>query len=133
MVKTSDLKEWLRARHDDLQFFQGPDIPDYPDAMCILTPTAGGGLSAEQVIDQPAWQLRVAGPQGDPNVTAAVAEDLIYAIEADIVINLPNQVLGGRRVIAAQRLGSQPTNLPSDSAGRVHFTVTVMLTTQSGY
>lgn len=132
-MRTGDLIGWLETRPVEIKYFQGPNIPDYPDKMCVVTPAPGGGLDVEMSIDNPAWQLRVIGPQGDPNATASVTEDLIYAIEAEIILNAPRVVMGGKRVKASQRFGSQPTNLPPDTAGRVHFVVTVLLTTESGY
>lgn len=130
---TADLRDHLGMHFPSIKWYQGPHIPDYPRKMGIVTPAPGGGFDMEMAMDRPGYQIRLISRQGDPNTVAAEVESDIYAVEQYLLTLPQGAVIGGHRVASVQRFGSQPTNLPIDTSNRVHFVVTVLVFTESGY
>lgn len=133
---TSDVKDWLAALMPAETFFQGPEIPKYPTRMVVVTPAQGAGLSMEFMFDQPSFQVHVVGPQTRDtrvNAGAAEAERLIYQVDKTILMAQYPIKITGHHITHAQRFGSGPSPLPTDSAGRAHFTCTYLFQAESGY
>jgi hypothetical protein len=133
---SSDVLEWVAGLLPAEKFFQGPELPKYPGRCGVISPAQGAGLSMEFAFDQPSFQVHVVGPQSrDPrvNASAKAAEQFIYMIDkAILMIQYPTSI-AGHHVTHAQRFGSGPSPLPTDSAGRAHFVCTYLLQAESGY
>ncbi len=135
-LMTSEVREWLAGLLPDEKFFPGPELPKYPGRMAVISPSQGGGLTVEFAFDQPSFQVHVVGRQsrdGRVNASAADAEQLIYLIDrAILTAQFPAQI-AGHHVTHAQRFGSGPSPLPTDSAGRAHFVCTYLVQAETGY
>jgi hypothetical protein len=135
-LMSSDVRRWLAELFPDERFEQGPEAPKYPGRMVLVTPSQGGGLSVEFAFDQPSFQIHVIGPQSrDARVNAAAeeAERLIFRIDRAILTTQWPREIAGHWVTHAQRFGSGPSPLPTDSAGRAHFVATYLMEAESGY
>lgn len=133
---SSDVKAWLEGLLPDEKFFQGPEAPKYPGRMVLVTPAQGGGLSMEFAFDQPSFQIHVIGEQSRDqrvNAAAADAERLIFQVDKVILNQFYPLSIAGHHVTHAQRFGSGPSPLPTDSAGRAHFVSTYLMEAESGY
>jgi len=133
---SSDVRGWLAAQFPDERFEQGPEAPKYPGRMVLVTPSQGGGLSMEFAFDQPSFQIHVIGPQSRDarvNEAQAAAERLIFQIDKAILCAPWPMTIAGHWVTHAQRFGSGPSPLPTDSAGRAHFVATYLMEAESGY
>lgn len=133
---SSDVRGWLASLLPAEKFFPGPEAPKYPRRMVLVTPTQGAGLSTEFAFDQPGFQIHVIGPQSrDTRVNdgAAEAERLIFQVDRAILMALYPISIAGHHITYAQRYGSGPSPLPTDSAGRAHFVATYIMEAESGY
>lgn len=133
---SGEIKDWLAARLPDEKFFQGPEAPKYPGRMVLVTPTQGAGLSMEFLFDQPGFQVHVIGPQSRDarvNDSAAQAERLIFQVDRAILTAQYPLSIAEHHVTHAQRFGSGPSPLPTDSAGRAHFVATYLVQAETGY
>lgn len=133
---SSDVRGWLAALMPEEKFFQGPEPPKFPGRMVLVTPAQGGGLVMEFAFDQPSFQIHVIGRQsrdGRVNDAAADAERLVYSVDKVILNQFYPISINGHHVTHAQRFGSGPSPLPTDSAGRAHFVATYLLEAESGY
>jgi hypothetical protein len=133
---TSDIVAWLAAGMPQEHFYQGPELPKDPGRMVVISPSQGGGLSMEFMFDQPSFQVHVVGPQSRDqrvNSSAAEAERLTYTVDRFILMAQYPASIAGHHVTHAQRFGSGPSPLPTDAAGRAHFTCTYLLQAESGY
>jgi hypothetical protein len=133
---SSDVRAWLAELLPDEKLFQGPEPPKYPGRMVLVTPAQGGGLVMEFAFDQPSFQIHVIGRQsrdGRVNDAATDAERLIYLVDKTILNAQYPLSIAGHHVTKAQRFGSGPSPLPTDSAGRAHFVATYLMEAESGY
>jgi len=102
----------------------GPDVPDMPDRVVVVTATSGAGEAMDGLMERPGFQLRVRGLQNDDNDAASLAlrldKHLRFATPATVA---------GVRVKAVQRLGDRPTLLGGvgDDAGRSTYTSTYIV------
>lgn len=133
---SSDVRAWLQAQFPNERFEQGPEPSKYPGSIVLVTPSQGGGLTMEMAFDQPSFQIHVIGPQSRDrrvNDAAEEAERLIYRVDRAILTAVWPQDIAGHHVTHAQRFGSGPSPLPTDSAGRAHFVATYLMEAESGY
>lgn len=135
-LMTSEVRVWLAGLLPAEKFFPGPELPKYPGRMAVISPSQGGGLAVEFAFDQPSFQVHVVGRQsrdGRVNDAAADAEQLIYLIDRAILTAQYPTSIAGHHVTHAQRFGSGPSPLPTDSAGRAHFVCTYLVQAETGY
>lgn len=134
---TSDLVIWSKIKIPTEQFFPGPDLPKYPKRMVIWSPSQGAGLATEWMTDQPGFQAHVVGPQSRDarvNASAEAAERLAYDVDRMMLTQIwQTEPVNGVRIVRAQRFGSGPSPLPTDTAGRAHFVCTYLIECVSGY
>lgn len=133
---SGEVKDWLAGMLPGEKFYQGPEAPKYPGRMVLITPSQGAGLSMEFAFDQPSFQVHVIGPQSRDtrvNASAVEAERLIYQVDKAILMVQYPASIAGHHVTHAQRFGSGPSPLPTDSAGRAHFVCTYLMQAESGY
>lgn len=133
---SSEVKDWLAALMPTEKFFQGPEAPKYPGRMVLITPSQGAGLTMEFAFDQPSFQVHVIGPQSRDtrvNAGAVEAERLIFQVDRAILCAQYPTSIAGHHVTHAQRFGSGPSPLPTDSAGRAHFVCTYLVQAETGY
>lgn len=86
----------------------GIDIPDMPDRVAIITPTAGAGDTCEGVFDRPGFQLRIRWDQNDPlgaEQAALTADRLIRFAPTSC------RLTDGTYLLSVQRVGGRPTQL----------------------
>lgn len=111
-----DLRTWLNTLVPN-KYLQGPGIPDVAGQYVLVTGLSGPGFDAEQAIDRPGFQLRVAGPTLRPDV----AETLAFALDSAIV-NTPYPTnIGNTRVILISRSGGVPAALETDAEDRTVY------------
>lgn len=133
---SSEVLDWLAGLLPAVKFFPGPELPKYPGACAVITPSQGAGLTMEFAFDQPSFQVHVVGPQsrdGRVNASSAAAERLIFTVDRAILCAAYPASIAGHHVTHAQRFGSGPSPLPTDSAGRAHFTCTYLMQAETGY
>ncbi len=136
MMRTKQLRGYLETLIPGEYFVTGPDIPKYPKRMVVVTPAGSAGLVMEDVMDQPTWQMHVVGKQsrdGRVNDSADDAEELMSLVDAAIIGPQYPVMIDGIRVIRAQRFGSGPSPLSTDSGGRAHYVGTYLFEHASGY
>lgn len=135
-LMTSDVREWLSGLLPAERVYQGPELPKMPERMIVVSPAQGAGLSMEFMFDQPSFQVHVVGPQSRDarvNESAAQAERLSFEVDRAILMTPYPTVIADHHVTHAQRYGSGPSPLPTDSAGRAHFVCTYLFQAESGY
>lgn len=76
LLTTLGLEVWLRGRGlgDGVAVLDGPEVPNDPGAMVVVSWLPGAGFSLEQMLDTPGFQLRIIGPQGNPEAARELAE-----------------------------------------------------------
>jgi hypothetical protein len=103
---------------------EGPYIPDMPDRVGVVTPTAGAGETMDGIGDTPGFQLLVRGEQNQPS------SGLRLALQADRLIRFspfPLTVPCGLRLLRVVRSGGGPAVLAmDDDADRVSATCTYL-------
>lgn len=119
------LAAWLRTHGmtDDVAAYEGPDIPDDPGAMIVVTILPGAGYMLEQMLDAPAIQVRSIGGQYDP----ASAQDLALGVDQTFTRCTWPQTIGGRVIVNVSRSGGAPSPDRVDPAGRTHYVCTYVL------
>lgn len=98
----------------DITVEPGPDLPDVPGRWVVLTPYGGPGLLLEGALDGRAWQVRVAGLQGNYDDAEAIAN----AIDVGLLSIVAGNDLG---VHGVQRVGGAPNPLLKDDSDRWQF------------
>lgn len=98
-------------------------IVSKPNRLIIIARTGGPGLAYEGLFDGISFQARIRGAQGDPDD----AETLADWVDKAFVDSLPPFDLAGHHVTRVSRLGSPPTFLLTDSAGRTHLTANYVI------
>lgn len=97
------------------------DIPEMPDLMTVVTPVGGRGLRMEGVADHSGFQLRVVGPQNDPDS----AEDVALVADKLILNARVPRTIGTTRLVSVSRQGGRPVALGKpDKGGRTSFVCT---------
>lgn len=116
---TAAIISWLQGLGADqgvpmLPGMVGQEIPDMPDRLAVVTETSGGPLRMEGLEDNPTFQLRFRGRQGD----ALDAQRLALAADRLIVFAPLPATVAGLRVWSVWRSGGRPTALlPDPSPG----------------
>lgn len=125
LLTTDHVEMWLRGRGlgEDVIVVDGPDIGPDPGAQVVVTWLPGAGFSLEQMLDTPAFQLRVIGPQGNPDAARELAE----RIDLELVgrDRWPG-FMGDRYVVIVTRSGGRPEHDRTDAANRAHYVCTYL-------
>lgn len=125
LLTTLMLETWLRERGlgDAVAVVNGPAIPGDPGALVVCTWLPGAGFTFEQMLDSPAFQLRVIGPQGNHGA----ARELSDRIDLELVARdaWPG-FMGGRYVVETRRTGGRPSHDRTDAANRAHYVCTYL-------
>lgn len=108
---------------NDLEFVVGPELPEMPDDLVMVTLTAGAGTSMEEIADSPGIQIVVRGMQEYPDLD--LDGPLRWAMQIDHYMRLesfPSEDWGDY-VFQVSRAGGAPTQLsPADDARRIIYT-----------
>jgi hypothetical protein len=124
-LTTTGLEAWLRSRGlgDDCNVLEGPDIPNDPGTLIVVSWLPGAGFSLEQMLDTPGFQLRVIGPQGSHHMSRELAERVDLELVAR---DLWPGFIGGRYVVEVRRAGGKPHHDRTDAANRAHYVCTYL-------
>lgn len=109
---------------DGVWFEPGPSLPDIPGRFIMLTRYGGPGEHFEGVLDQIAWQVRVAGLQNDYDDAESIADAIDVAF-----LSIHSQYIDGNWVSGVQRVGGAPNPLLKDDAERTHFVCSYIIDT----
>lgn len=142
MFSTSLLAQWCQTTFGllipdtGLTFLVGPDMPEMPDEVALITRLPGAGLKFEGAFDQPAFQFAVRGLQQDPNdVTDPLQtgpEQWADTIDGMVLSAAPNSAWG-TYVTAVDRAGGGPSPVQRLDAGRrATYTCTYVVTLATG-
>lgn len=120
---SAEIVVWLASlgigvgRALDVLVWEGPDYPDTPDELFVVTPIAGAGETLEGIGDMVGFQLLTRGPQLDPSGAQKMAYHADRAIRFS---GFPCDVAGGAlRLARVLRSGGAPALLgPADNAVR---------------
>lgn len=106
--------------------YDGPDIPDDPGTMLVVTMLPGAGFLMEQALDAPAFQVRTIGPQANADAARALAEAVDGAFTAAVwPRTLTDPVTSStRHVVTVHRSGGRPAQDRVDNAQRTHWVCT---------
>lgn len=118
-MKLDMMANWLYERLG-IPFFVGPDVPEQPDSMGVITTLPGLGTLNDGLFDQPQFQIAIRGLQRDYANAEAVANKVDKLI---VFGDYPNEDWGGW-VITAYRNSSSPSPQALDSGRRVVFVCT---------
>lgn len=125
LLTTAGLEAWLRERGlgDAVAVIPGPDPGTDPGTSIVVSWLPGAGFSLEQMIDTPGFQLRVIGPQGNPDAARELAE----RVDLELVgrDRWPG-FIGGRYVVTVTRSGGRPAHDRTDAANRAHYVCTYL-------
>lgn len=110
------LRDYL-ATQAGIQFRIGPDIPDMPDKVGIVTPEPGTGFLNDGLFESVGFRVEVRGSQNRVDDVKALATQVDRLIEFG---DYPNQ-LWGSWVITAFRAGGGPSPRQLDNGRRVIF------------
>lgn len=127
MISLVLLGDIIRNYLDDMMLVAvpGPDDPDTSGRFVKLTHEPGLGLSTEDLMDQIAVQVEVAGAQNNYQD----AEDLARAVDQCMIRQTRQKV--GEILVYAWTRGSGPTQSSWDDAKRWRFTCSYTLFIQS--
>ena len=128
MFDTPQIRQWLVDLGVTTPILDGPDVPEFPDYCVIITSVGGGLLSYEGLFDQPMFQVRTRGRQGDQDSARSLA---LEVDEMLVFADLPYEI-DDHSVISVNRTGGRPAPLPrndegSEDAGRYTYTCTYMI------
>lgn len=125
LLTTLMLETWLRTvgLGRGVAVVDGPAIPSDPGALIVVSWVAGAGFSAEQMLDTPGFQLRVIGPQGNPEAARELAE----RVDLELVQrgHWPG-FIAHRYVVTMRRAGGRPQHDRTDDARRAHYVCTYL-------
>lgn len=102
----------------------GPEMPDVPGRFIVLTRYGGPGEHFEGILDQIAWQVRVAGLQNQYDDAETIADAIDRAL-----LEVGSQEVNGLWVSGVQRSGGAPNPLLKDNADRTHFVCSYIVDT----
>jgi hypothetical protein len=122
MIKTADVKEWLKDQLFDTPFEKlnletGPDFVNTPEFSILITPSGGPGASLEGRFTGQTFQFRTIGRQGNPDS----AEDAAMFVDAILTRDDGSRLVGGQWVATIDRFGAPPSVLIVDDSTRTHF------------
>jgi len=140
MIRYSHLRNYLQSYltslgYDPLPTFNpGPGedanaVDVSPGRLVLLSKLPGAGLSVEYAFDRPAFQVRVAGKQGDYDDGEKLAEDC----DTGLLKVDHSQYLEDVWVTSIVRAGGNPALLLIDDADRYHFTCTYIAEAATGW
>lgn len=133
MLRTRHAGAWLLSlptwpqvghRPQPMTIITDGEIPPAPDEVAIVSIGPGTPTSMERTFDTHSLQVRVRGPQVDPDG----AEDLMAAVDNGVMGAVAPVVIGGRRVIDIDYAGGPPQFLLRDEARRVHLVCNYLIT-----
>lgn len=133
MIAVADLEAYLTETVIDAEAVPvvsgvDTDAMNLPGRMVALTSVPGGPMSHENRIDYPAFQVRVAGEQGDFDS----AERLAGQIDLALLAVCTTTRVGSVFVKNINRSGGPPSLLLKDDANRYHFVCTYLVQAPSG-
>lgn len=99
-----------------------------PGPMIFATVGNGGGLTDEQLFEQPFITIRSIGPQGDYDL----AEGLALDIDRMFLALCGNGTVGDTKVLYVTRSGGGPQLIDYDSSNRYHFQTTYIARSETG-
>jgi hypothetical protein len=125
LLTTDMLEVWLRTvgLGRDVAVVDGPAIPGDPGTLIVVSWLPGAGFSLEQMLDTPAFQLRVIGPQGNLDAGRELAERIDTAL---VGRDAWPGFIAHRYVVIVRRAGGRPQHDRTDDAGRAHFVCTYL-------
>ena len=136
MLRTSDVAPWLTGLSGwpSTSGVVVPVLPasflgvtGYPDRAVFLAPTGGPGELLERAFDEPSYQFRFRGEQGDPQTAYDDTEALAAQVD-DLLLSLEGtHVVGAHTLGLITRVGGPPAFLLRESQ-RVHFTGNYLFT-----
>jgi hypothetical protein len=110
------LRDYL-AGLTSIKFLIGPDIPDMPDQVGIVTPEPGFGFMNDGLFEAVGFRVEVRGMQNKTEDVKALASQVDRLIEFG---NYPHE-LWGSWVISGYRVGGGPAPRPLDSGRRIIY------------
>lgn len=125
-LKVTDLETHLRTKGLGLgvavyEGIQGQPLPTDPGPMLVVTMLPGFGHTTEGVMDNPQFQVRTIGPQGD---NTGIAHELAVRVDRVLVPEVKTPLsLGGLHVADIWRVGA-PQMLFKEQSGRCHYVCT---------
>jgi hypothetical protein len=112
----------------------GPDVPEMPDRLAVVTSLPGPGESHEGIFDTPGFQLRIRGDQHDPagaQRRALAADRLIrFSGFPRMVADPDDPAAVPVYLLRVQRAGGRPSVLgdAADDADRTTYVCTYLPT-----
>lgn len=128
MLPLADLTAYLQTNPllvaSRVEILPGPDYHRSPNPgrLLIVSPNAGAGTTTDDLFDQPFFQVRSVGQQGD----YADAEALAFAVDS-MLFSTAGVQMGATRTLRSQRVGGGPSLLVYDEADRYHFVGTYLI------
>jgi hypothetical protein len=107
---------------DAVAVYEGPELPADPNTCLVVTWTTGPGFQLEQALDTPAFQVRVMGPQGNPDQARILAEN----VDRSFTRHVWPAMLGELYVVEIRRAGGTPAVDRLDNADRTHYVCTYL-------
>lgn len=101
-----------------IPFKVGPEIPDMPDVLGVVTAEPGQGLINEGLFEIVGFRVQVRGSQNRHSDVASYAKQIDHMIDFG---DYPHE-LWGSYVITAYRGGGGPTPAPLDNGRRIIYT-----------
>lgn len=127
-MRFQQFKHWLPTIGVVVPVEPGPVLPEWPGSYVLLSPISSPGHGTDGVTDTAGWQVRAVGEQGDYDSAESLAwaiDDAIMLLNGTTVIPEvqvdDETTIAAVRVISGYRVGSPPTVLQVDDAGRHHF------------
>lgn len=124
-LSTIEFEAWARSvgLGDAVAVIDGPEIPNDPGALVVVSWLAGAGFSFEQALDTPGFQLRVIGPQGNH----LAARELAERLDTELVgRDAWPGLMASRWVVSVRRAGGRPAHDRTDTASRAHYVCTYL-------
>lgn len=125
----ASLQATMLSKGTRMLFVVGPDMPEEPDLLGVVTLLPGLGLTLEGIADNPFFQVVIRGEPEGPDLNSD--GPLLIATQVDQAIcngSYPHSDWGDY-VVGATRTGGRPARLgPADDARRITYTCTYIAT-----
>ncbi len=99
----------------------GQNIPQKPDRLVVVTPTAGAPRTDQRLFKRPGFQMRVRGPARDLDSTRA---ELMALTFHERILAFPDSqhLADGNYLRSVQPVGGEPAHIgPRDTSERAEF------------